>query len=644
MELTGNAAKKLDEIANAVDKVGSKFENGMKGSVSAFKIFEGTLAADLAMKGLEKLADAAGALFDTFIKDGVKAATEEADAINRLNTSLALSGNYSAKASQGVIDFASELQKSTRYADDAIISAAGLLGSMARLDENGLKRGTEAAANLASALRIDLDSAVRLVGKAAEGNVDAFKRYGVEIQKGATDSQTFANTLDTLNARFGGAAKADADTYSGAMDQLGNVFGDLQESIGNIIVQNPVMTQIIKAGGEALQDVTAWVNDNSESLKRWVGEGIVGAVAGLRELLAITNAITFGKFDTQLLAIDEALLRMGMAADVGMAKLATGASTAAPAIKSSTASVVELTEAQKKQIETGDKLIEQNQRKSLSTQEALAADLEAVNAAEAQKLIGLQEGTALRLQIETDALAARQQLYTDAYTKEIEELQARNAILAEERTFDAQAQIEQNNAVIAAKTAGLEKGSLKAQEIGKKQADFEKRLNTERLQATAGIFGNLTTLAQAAGKDGFEIAKVTGIAQAGALGILAVQQALASAPPPFNFALAATVGAVAALNVAKIASSQPPSFASGLENVPAGFEGDNFPAYLQTNEAVLNRGDNSKLARIADESDGTRAVLSKILSVLERGQTIMIDGREVFSVLRDQQAGGRVFA
>ena len=86
------------------------------------------------------------------------------------------------------------------------------------------------------------------------------------------------------------------------------------------------------------------------------------------------------------------------------------------------------------------------------------------------------------------------------------------------------------------------------------KADIQ--LMEQRLSGTRKLFGELSQLATSENKKLAAIGKAAAITQATIDGVLGVQKALASAPPPINFALAAAVGAVAAANVAQIASTR----------------------------------------------------------------------------------------
>lgn len=187
-----------------------------------------------------------GALVAAFASKAVlEAAARQEDAINSLNSALIASGQFSQKTSESLQAFASELQSVTRFGDELILENAALIQSLGQLDEKGLKQATAAAVDLAAALKIDLTTASQLVGRAAAGEVGTFSRYGLTIQKGATNAETFSNALSKINAQFGGAAQRDVLTFSGAAQQLSNTFGDLQEEIGFLITKSPAIAAIV---------------------------------------------------------------------------------------------------------------------------------------------------------------------------------------------------------------------------------------------------------------------------------------------------------------------------------------------------------------------------------------------------------------
>jgi tape measure domain-containing protein len=88
----------------------------------------------------------------------------------------------------------------------------------------------------------------------------------------------------------------------------------------------------------------------------------------------------------------------------------------------------------------------------------------------------------------------------------------------------------------------------------KKKADL--KYSEDRLQMASTFFGNFAALQNSGSRQVFEIGKAAAIAQATIDGILGVQKALASLPPPYSYIMAASTAVLTAANVAKISSTQ----------------------------------------------------------------------------------------
>lgn len=94
---------------------------------------------------------------------------------------------------------------------------------------------------------------------------------------------------------------------------------------------------------------------------------------------------------------------------------------------------------------------------------------------------------------------------------------------------------------------------ISEEDAARAKAEIDIRYRETRLANTRTMLDTLASLQSSSNKKLAAIGKAAAIAQATIDGVLAVQKALASAPPPFNFVQAAIVGAVAAANVAQIA-------------------------------------------------------------------------------------------
>lgn len=229
---------------------------------------------------LKKLAVAAVGVFASakivgFLEDCVDASAESQVAFNKLTTAMQLAGQYSSGAAQEMADYAKQIQATTTFEDDAVIAAQAHIETLARLDKDGLKKATQATVDLAAAMGIDLSSASDLVAKAANGNTAALGRMGIQVQKGSTNAQTLANVLKSLNDRFGGAAAAQVNTYSGAIAQAQNVFGGFKEEIGAVVTENATVVESIKTFSGFFQMLGDAVSANKDTISQWLSKGLV---------------------------------------------------------------------------------------------------------------------------------------------------------------------------------------------------------------------------------------------------------------------------------------------------------------------------------------------------------------------------------
>jgi hypothetical protein len=186
---------------------------------------------------LQYIAIAAGlAVAARAFKGALDAQAKQEQSINSLNLALANQGNLLPGTSERLREYASELQKITTYGDEVIMENQALLASFG-MNEEQLKTATVAALDFAAATGRDMKMAVNLVGKAFVGETGELSRYGIVIDKNIPKSEKFAEVMNQLTNRFGGAAAAQVQTFSGRLKQFQNALGDTQESLGFFIGQ-----------------------------------------------------------------------------------------------------------------------------------------------------------------------------------------------------------------------------------------------------------------------------------------------------------------------------------------------------------------------------------------------------------------------
>lgn len=103
---------------------------------------------------------------------------------------------------------------------------------------------------------------------------------------------------------------------------------------------------------------------------------------------------------------------------------------------------------------------------------------------------------------------------------------------------------------------------ISEQTAAQAKAMVDQKYHELRLKGAEGFFGELAKLSSSSNRTIAAIGKAAAVTQATIDGVLAVQKALASQPPPWNYAMAAAIGVTTAANVAQILA-QNTNFAVG---------------------------------------------------------------------------------
>lgn len=242
-------------------KIQSEGEKTSKGLGKAFSINSFT---DLAF-AVNAVSRAISGL-SNIVTDSVKESMEGERVNLRLASAMMTIKGVTAESVESFKSFSSELSNLVAIDDDVINANAAVLASVGRLSGEGLERATKAALDLSAGLGISVEDAFRRVALAAQGNTTAFGKLGFEYEKGASDGQKFAATLDQINSRFQGLAQAQAgSTFQGAINGLSVAFGDLKQAFGDIITSSPALRELFNVIREALVSFTNQIATFSES-------------------------------------------------------------------------------------------------------------------------------------------------------------------------------------------------------------------------------------------------------------------------------------------------------------------------------------------------------------------------------------------
>ena len=255
-----------EEVTEANQRAAFSVEDFVKGYLTA----EAILGAVTAAWGL---------LTDT-IAQSLTSAAEAEDAQAGLTAALTAQGTAVPSVIAAYEQYASALQATTRYSDDAVTAAQKILVQIGGVMPRDMERATKATADLAAALGIDLESAAMMVAKAAEGQTSALQRAGVQIDTAKGQTADFATVLDTIEGKFQGQAATMANTYAGALDQLANAWDNVLESVGRAITSNETVRTALAAVNDLFKTNTAELTANA-TVNRLVSEAVILVAKGL---------------------------------------------------------------------------------------------------------------------------------------------------------------------------------------------------------------------------------------------------------------------------------------------------------------------------------------------------------------------------
>jgi hypothetical protein len=245
------------EAKNAQKSTSSTFQNIQK-SISGIPAKLGAIAAGAF--ALQKIG--------AFLADSVKEAIEAERQLSKLQNALNATNENTKENIKSFKDFASELQSASRFGDDLIISQIALAKNFGLTNQRS-KDLVATAANLSAVLGSDLESSTQQLLKSLTGQLPReLKLLGPEFAKLTAEQLKSGAAIDLISQKFAGRAAADAKTLFGSVQQLGNVFSDFKEKIGDAIISTGVFQGAVQGLTSTLKQLGGLETD-IERLERF---------------------------------------------------------------------------------------------------------------------------------------------------------------------------------------------------------------------------------------------------------------------------------------------------------------------------------------------------------------------------------------
>jgi hypothetical protein len=160
-----------------------------------------------------------------------KAAMEDERSSKLLETQLRATLGPNQALVDSVADFVDKTQLATGVADDELRPA---LAGLVRFTKDASKAQDLLTLSIdaSKATGKDLAAVSTAIGRAYDGNFTALKKLGVPLDENIIKTKDFKAAQEALTMQFGGAAAANASTYSGRLQILKVRFDEMVEAIG----------------------------------------------------------------------------------------------------------------------------------------------------------------------------------------------------------------------------------------------------------------------------------------------------------------------------------------------------------------------------------------------------------------------------
>lgn len=648
---SNNLKKALTEAQNQIAKIEAK-----SGSIKFDPIFGNQFVADAknasdnvskvgeATKGAEKDAinfgtvmsfvygnlivnavNSAKSAVTEFVSGSVDAYAEQETAIQKLNAALSSSSRFTSGASKDLVEFSENMQKNSRFSDDATASALGLLASMTKLDAEGLKRVTAGAADLAVRYGIDLATATDKLARGINGQTRGLKAFGIQVEDTGDSAKNFEKIMADVEKRFDGSAQKDLETYAGKMIQFKNEINESQESIGKSIIDTGIFQSAMSKAATAASLLSSTIKSISDQSNNSTG------IEKLNHDLEVYKARLEDTIESS-----QTLAKSVLNNPRSQESLERDSVLLQQKIKD-TEALIRAEESRSRQASPSD--FSPAEKENTKSDELIAAETKTqseITAIQEQELIKRQEtkdqlaiididNESLRSAAEIEAVYANAEAQANAkYEAKIKENELLNT--------EAEKNLA-NEKSTAEKSLAIEDAKGKRLIATKKQVDKEeKQLGQAKLDA----FNAFSDLGLALSKKDSVAYKAIGTAQATINTYIGASKAFAELPIAVAPFAAAAIIATGLANVARINSVT--AFESGgmlgvgstaqgiLSGGPS--SGDKTLFRGNAGEVILNEGQQNNIANKLQNGNGVANI------------NLYIEGRQIAYVMREQiQAG-----
>jgi hypothetical protein len=268
-----NSLQTLEKVATkSADDISKSFDGIKTAAIAAVAVFAGKQVFD-------------------FFSDAIDKAVQTDEAMRKLESSLKSVGDFSQEAKKDFEDFSGELEKTSSFSDDVVLSQLALAKQLG-LTNTDAKKLVQTAADLATVTGDSLETSFSELSKTLKGSAGAISNTIPELKKFTKEQLEAGAAIDYVADRLKGSALDSTNTYKGALNQLGVAFDDAQKAIGRTITQNPVVIAAIKGVTSVIESLGKVLEDSQEPIENFVSALVkIGAGVFAATVEIISTAI-----------------------------------------------------------------------------------------------------------------------------------------------------------------------------------------------------------------------------------------------------------------------------------------------------------------------------------------------------------------
>lgn len=255
--------QKLDQMQKSTETASSRFiriSAVMQGSLMIFNRVQ---------SGLQLVASAVSAC------TGAYSVQEQAE--RRLQTTLTATQNAVGMSASELFNLADALSSVTTYSDQEIIAVEQMLASTRKIGRDIMPEAIKAVLDMAAATGDDAVGAAHDLAQALAdpaGEIESLKEKGIQLseeqkkniqrvqeQNGVYEAQKIL--LQEVAGTYGGMAEAIAETDTGKLQQIKNVWEDIKEGLGEGLMNSlgPALDWIY----DRLNDISGWIDEQNST-------------------------------------------------------------------------------------------------------------------------------------------------------------------------------------------------------------------------------------------------------------------------------------------------------------------------------------------------------------------------------------------